>query len=56
MQGCKVEKATKFDKISTLVLMLQSNAFSEYKNFITAQNPDQKFRLELNFLWAFWTP
>ena len=44
MQGGKVEKATKFDKISTLVFMLLSNAFSEYMNFITAQNPDQKSR------------
>ena len=38
--GGKFEKATKFDKISTLVFMLLKNAFSEYTNFITAQNPD----------------
>ena len=44
LQGGKVEKATKFDKISTLVFMLLGNAFSEYMNFITAQNPDQKSR------------
>ena len=62
MQGGKVEKATKFDKISTLIFILLNNAFSQYMNFITAQNPDQKsrkvkFMLELNmFLWAFGHP
>ena len=35
LQGGKVEKATKFDKISTLVFMLLGNAFSDYMNFIT---------------------
>ena len=28
MQGGKVEKATKFDKISTLIFILLNNAFS----------------------------
>jgi hypothetical protein len=37
MQGGKVDEATMFDEISTLVLTLLSKAFSEYMDFIPAQ-------------------